>query len=300
MKVMEPASLALSGAGPSARAGVHPPIRTAIAVQGWTCDRTPGGMAGAPFLAERAAERFGLGLRKVGTPGPVADLGWRDALGRAGPTLNAAADAVREELAANATPLLFLNRCGTSLATLPPLLAAHPEAVLIWVDAHGDYNTPETTLTGYLGGMVVSGLAGLWQSGHGAGLTPQRTLLVGTRDLDPREEDLLGRDGITIIAGRGFDLATSRVADFLAGRPAILHIDLDVLDPVHFPAEYAIPGGLHPAALRRLVRVVSASARIVGVELSEFDLPVDPDHAELAAATVATVIEPLLEGKPAG
>lgn len=293
MKAMDSAALRLPESRPAAKAGVHLPIRTAIAVQGWTCDRTPGGMAGASYLAERTAERFSLDLRKIGTPEPIADLGWREALGRAGPTLTSAGEAVREELAAAATPLVFLNRCGTSLATLPPLLAAYPDAVVIWVDAHGDYNTPETTRTGYLGGMVVSGLAGLWHSGHGVGLAPERTLLVGTRDLDPLEEDLLKRDRIAIVGGRGLELEASRVVDLIADRPAILHIDFDVLDPAHFPAEYAIPGGFHPAALRRLVRSVSSAVPVVGVEFSEFELPGDPDHAAVAAATVMELAEPL-------
>lgn len=181
--------------------GVSVPIRTAIAVQGWTCDRTSAGMAGSGYLAERAAAEFGLGLRRIGTPGPAADLGWREALDRAAPTLAQAARAVRDEMEAGGMPFAFLNRCGTSLATIPPVIAAYPDAVLVWVDAHGDYNTPATTPTGYLGGMVISALRGLWESGHGSGLAPDCAVLVGTRDLDPAEEALLRRDRIAIVKG---------------------------------------------------------------------------------------------------
>lgn len=268
-------------------------IRTAIAVQGWTCDRTGGGMTGSGFLAERAAAEFGLGLRRIGTPAPVADLGWREALDRAAPTLAATAKAVRDEVETGGTPFLFLNRCGTSLATLPPVLAAHPDAVLVWIDAHGDYNTPETTPTGYLGGMVVSALCGVWESGHGSGLAPERTVLIGTRDLDPPEEKLLRRDHIEIVRGTALDLDVSRVVRLIAGRPVILHIDLDVIDPAYIPTEYAIGGGLHPAALRRFVRTLAVSVPIVGVEVSEFELPSDADEAACAAATVMAIIEPL-------
>jgi arginase len=273
--------------------GVPTLIRTAIAVQGWTCDRTRGGMAGSGFLAERAAAEFGLGLRRIGTPGPAADLGWRAALDRAAPTLARAASAVRDEMDAGGMPFLFLNRCGTSLATLPPVIAAHPDTVLVWVDAHGDYNTPATTPTGYLGGMVISALCGLWESGHGAGLTPDCTILVGTRDLDPQEEALLRRDRIEMVGGTALDLDVSRIVRLIDGRPVILHIDLDAVDPSYLPTEYAIAGGLHPAALRRLVRTLAASVPIVGVELSEFELPSDADEAACAAATVIAIIEPL-------
>jgi arginase len=48
-------------------------------------------------------------------------------------------------------------------------------------DAHADYNTPASTPTGYLGGMVIAALCGLWDSGYGAGLAPDRTILVGAR-----------------------------------------------------------------------------------------------------------------------
>jgi arginase/N-omega-hydroxy-L-arginine amidinohydrolase len=263
------------------------------AVQGWTCDRVPGGMTGSGFLAEAAATRFGLDLRRIGTPGQVADLGWREALHRAAPTLDAAAEAVRETIETGRPHFAFLNRCGTSIATLPPLIAAYPDAVLVWVDAHGDYNTPETTPTGYLGGMVVSALSGLWNSGYGSCLTPDRAILVGTRDLDPLEEALLRRDRVAIVNGTTSDLDVASILRLVGGRPVMLHIDLDVIDPVYVPAEYAVPGGLHPAVLRRLVRGLAASVPVVSLEISEFELPADPVRAACGAATVMSLIEPL-------
>lgn len=84
-----------------------------------------------------------------------------------------------------------------------------------------------------------------------------------------------------------------RIVRLIDGRPVILHIDLDVVDPAYLPTEYAIAGGLHPAALRRLVRILAASVPIVGVELSEFELPADADQAACAAANVIAIIEPL-------
>lgn len=128
--------------------GLVTPILKVIAVQGWSGDRTGGAMNGSGFLAARIADTFGIGLERIGTPGPVADLAWNDALDRAAPTLAAAQAAVADETGAGRTIFAILNRCVVSLATLPPLLARHPTSVLIWLDAHGDYNTPRTTATG--------------------------------------------------------------------------------------------------------------------------------------------------------
>lgn len=192
----------------ASHAGPVAPIRKVIAVQGWSGDRTAAAMNGSGFLAARIADTFGICLERIGTPSPVADLAWNDALEMAAPTLTAAQAAVTAESGAGRTTLVILNRCAVSLATLPPLLARHPTAVLVWLDAHGDYNTPLTTATGYLGGMVVSGLCGLWQSGFGAGLTPDRVILVGTRDLDPPEAELIERDRVAIVRGKLLDLDT--------------------------------------------------------------------------------------------
>jgi arginase len=279
---------------PRRPASVGGTIATAIAVQGWTCDRTPGGMAGSGFLAERAASAFGLELVRTGARGPVANVDWRAALDRAMPTLAAARAAVHREIERGRAPLVFLNRCGTSLATIPPVLAAHPDAVVVWVDAHGDYNTPDTTVSGYLGGMVVSALRGLWDSGHGGGLTADRVVLAGTRDLDAAEERLLRRDEIEVVRSKDATLDIARILRAVDGRPVVLHIDLDVVDPTFLPTEYAIAGGLHPATLRRLVRTLAESAPIVSLEVSEFDLVEDIDQATCSAALVMTMIEPHL------
>ena len=270
------------------------PIRKVIAVRGWAGDRTSGAMRGSSFLAEHIAGTFRIGAETVGTPGPVADLPWHDALGRAAPTLATAQRVVADETNAGHATFAILNRCVASLATLPPLLARHPTAVLIWLDAHGDYNTPRTTTTGYLGGMVVSALCGLWESGFGVGLEPDRVILVGARDLDSPEAALLERDRVAIVPGNLLELDVERVARLVAGRPVIIHVDLDVHEPTFFPTEYRVPGGLHPGAVRRLVRRLAGFVPVIGLEIAEFDLVDDLDHAACASTLVASIVAPLL------
>ena len=98
--------------------------------------------------------------------------------------------ASREAVAAG-TPLVLMSEC----TLVPPVLAAvrerHPDVALVWIDAHGDLNTPATTPSDFLGGMPFAQLLGWcfddWR--RQAGLEPpfpeDRAVLVGGRDLDP-------------------------------------------------------------------------------------------------------------------
>jgi arginase len=117
---------------------------------------------------------------------------------------------------------------------------------LIWLDAHGDFNTPETSVSGILAGMPVAILAGLagpkWRDAAGlaAPLPTDRILLAGVRDLDEKEEALLRSTRVRIV--RPDEMRDgSRFADEV-GRLAnqcqviSLHVDLDVLDPRFVPS----------------------------------------------------------------
>ena len=56
--------------------------------------------------------------------------------------------------------------------TLPVMARYHPDGLVVWFDAHGDLNTPESTTTNYLGGLALSGPVGMWESGLGSGDRP--------------------------------------------------------------------------------------------------------------------------------
>lgn len=264
---------------------------TALALVGWTCDRTPRGMRGAELAARAAADRFGLELAIHGTPLAPADLMWEDALVRGAPAFAAARAAATAAAASDRPPLIFANRCGTSLATIPALLAGGTAAHLVWCDAHADYNTPESTPTGYLGGMVVAGLCGLWDSGYGAGLARERVTLVGVRDIDAPEAVLLKRDAIARIAGIDADLDVVAIADSLAGHRAILHIDCDVMNRRDVPAEYDVAHGLHPAALVRLAAELRIRNLLAGLEIAEFEPTDDATATRTAIGHLLDIVD---------
>jgi arginase len=117
---------------------------------------------------------------------------------------------------------------------------------VVWVDAHGDFNTPETSFSGILAGMpvaILAGLAGpLWRNAAGLA-TPVATddiILAGVRELDEKEEELIRSTNVQVVPATelcdGDTFATA--VDRLARRCALLylHVDLDVLDPRFVPS----------------------------------------------------------------
>jgi arginase len=139
---------------------------------------------------------------------------------------------------------------------------------LVWLDAHGDFNTPETSYSGILAGMpvaVIAGLAGpLWREAAGlaAPLPTDRILLAGIRDLDEKEEALLRATNVRIVgAGELCGDAFQAALDRLANRCTHLcvHVDLDLLDPRFVPSAStpSAKGPTVPEAAEALGRVLA-------------------------------------------
>ncbi len=266
-----------------------------LALRGFVCDRyTNAGMQGASLLARAVAVRLQAPSRELGLPEPAIDLGWRENLAKASPYLRDVAGEVDELMRHHRLPFIFANRCGVSLATIAAMLCHRPDARIVWCDAHGDFNTPATTPTGYLGGMVLAALCGLWDSGFGAGLSPDRIVLAGARDLDPGESELIAAHGVRVIAAKDGMIDTDRVIEAVDGAPIWLHIDTDVIDPLYLPAEYRVEGGLRPAALRALLRELVRASELVGFELTEFEAPSSPARRARTVHAVIRMIQPVL------
>jgi arginase len=112
---------------------------------------------------------------------------------------------------------------------------------LVWFDAHGDFNTPKTSLSGMLGGMPVAVSAGLcygdWRiaSRQDVPLPTDRIVMVDVRNLDPDEEKLIGATDITVVPVQGdeYTAAIRRLAEKVD--VIYLHIDLDILDESYVP-----------------------------------------------------------------
>lgn len=209
------------------------------------------------------------------------------------------ADEVRSAVWSGAFPLLLAGNCSVTLGALAGLGAEGKRDIgLMWFDAHGDLNTPETTRSGFLDGMALGMIMGdCWRGMTRAvcgfqTLAEERVVLVGARDLDPAERRRL--DGSAIhevgcedIAARGAAAALERVFDAWSGRldGIYLHVDLDVHDPVagRFNT-YQAPGGLSEDQMRDCLQASAARAPIVGCTFSAYDPACDLDDQGLATA----------------
>jgi arginase family enzyme len=248
-----------------------------VALVGRTSDRAEGRAAGAEALAVAIG---GDAARVIGEPGRPRARRYDEDLRDARATLEAAAAAIDE----GPRPLLTATDCSICVATVPAVARRWPDAWLLWLDAHGDFNTPETTPSGFLGGMCLAGAVGLWDTGFGAGAGPERVVLVGGRDLDEAEVELMGRHGV---------VRTGDPASALAGREVFVHLDVDILDPEVMPGQlYPAPGGLDMAQLRELLAGVASRARIVGAEITCFSTPELSGELAHAVAPLVWSTEP--------
>jgi arginase len=246
-----------------------------------TSDRDARGAEGARALATEIAARLGTEARMVGSPGEGRDSSWDEDLRDSHGCLLEAGGQLEDALGAGRFPVLAASDCSICLTTLPTLARQRPDAWVLWLDAHGDFNSPDTTPSGFLGGMCLAAACGVWQSGLGDGLDPARVVMCGVRDVDPGERVLLETRGVGLVERPG-DLA-----DHLRGLPVYVHLDLDVLDPSVMPARFPAAGGLSDGGLRTLLAEVAAAVELIGLEITAFPAPE-------RARRVATIVEPLL------
>ena len=249
--------------------------RVAI-LRGRTSDRTAGGGRGAEALGALLSDA----PARVGTPEPPRAQRYEDDLRDSRAAIAAAGAALEAALDAGEYPVLLASDCSICLSTLPALARREPAAWVVWLDAHGDFNTPATTGSGFLGGMCLAAACGRWDSGFGAGLDPRRVVMSDGRDLDPAERDELARAGVAVVPPEG-------VADAVRGRRVFLHLDFDILDPSVMPAGVPAPGGLSADQLRALLAELAGAAEPIGVELTALE---SPEHAALLADVVAPVL----------
>jgi arginase len=260
--------------------------------QGRAGDRNARGAAGALAVGAALGARLGLSAECVGVRAPPLAAGWSEELEAARPGLEALAARLDTVLTHRRASLLVQGRCAASIATLPVVRRHHPDALVVWFDAHGDCNQPAQSTTGYLGGMVLTAAAGLWDSGLGQGLDLTDVVLVGARDLDPCEAALIADGGPRLVAaGPGI---ASRLAAEIGERPVYVHLDCDVLAPGLVPTEYSVEDGLDFADLREACTVLARN-RVLGLEVAEFEDVFAETGRPGDAGALLDALSPLLE-----
>jgi arginase len=189
------------------------------------------------------------------------------------------------------TPLIFAADCVSALGALKGLEARQP--AVLWYDAHGDFNTWETTPSGFLGGMPLAMLTGRGdrQYMRGIDLAPLpdgHILITDARDLDPEEAVALRASKLTHLP-KVDDLLTVPLPD----QPFYIHMDVDVIDPAEMPGlGYPAPGGPSVAQVNASLRRVVAERPTAGVLFSLWNGSMVTDDRALQAtlSIVRTIV----------
>lgn len=188
-----------------------------------------------------------------------------------------------------------------SMGTAASALDCRPNVGILWIDAHGDINTPDTTPSGNVHGMVVASLMGLCPPALTIGsarLRPDQIVYIGVRDLDDGERQRLREDNIRVFTMREIDemgMATvGREALAVLGGADVLHVswDMDSLDPqVVSGVGTPVPGGLTYREAHLLAEMLHDDGRVRSLDVVEINPTLDRENqtAHLAVEIVASM-----------
>ena len=174
-------------------------------------------------------------------------------------------------------PVSIAGDCCAAIPAIAGVERVGIRPVLVWLDAHGDFNTHQTTLSGFIGGMPLAMITGrgdqtLMEASGLAPLADERVILADARDLDPPERSFLERSGVTHTAD--FEV----LAEIVEARPIHVHLDLDVIDAGQAPAMlYPVEGGPTVDALCAVAEQLRTRARLVSVSVTLWDVEKDTD-----------------------
>jgi arginase len=167
---------------------------------------------------------------------------------------------------------------------------------LVWIDAHADFNTPETTLSGMLGGMPVAVSAGLCltrlrlQSGLDPALPFSYIVMAGLRDVDPLEQELLDRCRIETMATADLRQPSQKIQTQMERLSDLtdliyVHIDMDVLDPKEVSGHsLTVAGGPTSRELAAALTMMFTCKKAAALGIASYPAARDSDKVSLRAA----------------
>jgi arginase len=251
-----------------------------------------------PYDSGRFGERMGRGpialldsglaehLRSVGNEVDVASVRLSEGLHTETNALvelqGLAVPLIRDAIERQARPIILSGNCGT--AALSAMAALDPRSTgIIWFDAHADFNTPETSPSGFLDGMGLAILTGrCWRrlAERFESFQPvldSQVIQIGVREKDPPEVQLLQESGIKQIP----TVALAELPEALrqlGTNTVYVHVDLDVIDTSEGRANgWACGGGLSLNQLRDALELIGCRASIVAGAVTCYDPAVDAD-----------------------
>jgi arginase len=235
------------------------------------------------LLDEGAVEALEDAGHEVDVVRVVPQAGSTNEIGASFEIVRRVSDAVSRAVEDGAFPIVLSGNCLSSIGIVAGL---GRDVGIVWLDAHADFNTPESSLSGFADGMGLAVLTGtswdaLRETVPGYRIVPaENVVLVGIRDVDDGEQGRLDGSPLQVVEpGRAVD-AIGPALDSLRGRveDAYLHVDLDVLDPSEGRAnEYAAPGGLSADAVEQVVSAVTTRLTLRAAALTAYDPAADAD-----------------------
>jgi arginase len=183
--------------------------------------------------------------------------------------------------------------CGVELAAIGHAASGGGELAVLWIDAHPDIHTAESSPSGAFHGMVVRSLLGegVPELIPATPIVASRLILAGTRALDDAEQQFVEESGIRMLTPTGLTPAAVTAALGESGASALyIHVDLDVLDPAEFSGlTFPEPFGLTLAQLVEVIAAAKAALPLAGAGVTEF-APSSPDAAADDLGSILRII----------
>jgi arginase len=191
-------------------------------------------------------------------------------------------------------PITIGGDCGASIAAVADASRrAGGDLAVLWLDAHPDLNTPESSPSGGFGGMTLRAITGEGAEGlaleRDARVEPRRLVIGGARAIDDEERRFIDEHGVQTLTVEELSDPTMTIAALEAtgASQVFVHIDLDVLDPSALAGlSYPMPFGIDPAALVALLRAVGTRFTLAGAAIAGFA----PSSAESATDDLPTIL----------
>ncbi len=220
---------------------------------------------------DRVAERGGW---IVNAP-PLPD---GDEMTRTGVVLTALAGLVERAARTGQRPVALGGDCCQPIAVMAGLARAGIRPLLLWLDAHGDFNTHDTTISGFVGGMPLAMLTGRGRLDllRVVGLEPMSdrdVVLSDARNLDAPEAELLAQSEVTRIAS-----IDEAIAALPPRRPVYVHVDVDIVNGAELQKTlYPEPGGPSAADVKRALAHLRDTRDVVAVSMTSWSPALDAD-----------------------
>lgn len=212
-------------------------------------------------------------------------------------------NSVKQEIENDSFPLILGGDHCISIGTVPAIKTFDPNAAVVWVDAHADINTPETSPTGNMHGMPVAFLLGLINHPSLPGfkwfkpcLKPSDIVYIGLRDVDAGEKAIIRKLGIKAFSMTDIDrLGIGNVMDeclsYLGDRSIHLSFDIDAIDPFYAPhTGTAVTGGLTFREGNYVCEALYESGRLSSMEIVEVDPTQQPGESHDKTTSVALTL----------